>query len=229
MGVPRNRSMKRTRSERSVRRIGRKEPCNDHAVKGADAALATRSFESNARPIQAAPPHRARCGGRSRARARRSPTARRARMASISPSSRTSSAKTSRPPRRIRQRSREGAGGDGLAHGDPPEHRALDERQGTHRRPSRHRGAAAGAAPSKRICSWGNQASREAGPSAEGDFDLGSAALGAIDLLRRLAWSAPPRRPPRHPPRRHAVAACQAAAGIDEHALAPTACAKRTR
>ena len=122
--------------------IGRKEPCNDHAVKGADAALATRSFEGKARPIQARL-----CIGRD-----------------VEEGCERARAVPRGPPRQ-----------DGVDIAFEPHVLGEDKaiRPNTVLSTSVRDASAAistsrrrrSKAPSKRICSWGNQASREAGPS----------------------------------------------------------------
>ena len=219
MGVPRKRSMKRTRSVRSACGIGRQEACKEHAVQGADAAFATRCRRGRARLVQA----RLRIGrdvqeGRdARAPFRRGPAAPAWRRSA--PSSRTSSAKTSRPPRRMRQRSRKAP----VVTVSPMASRPNTVHSTrVRRRIARHLDieAAPKRAPSNRICSCGSQASRQPGPSARRDGDPRPPPVGAVDLLRRLGrehrrGAGPDVRLDGHP-----VAARNAAAGVDQHALA---------
>ena len=116
-------------------------------------------------PRRAAPRHRPRGAGPSQARARPPPTALRASVSPSRPSSLTSSAKTSRPARRIRQRSRKLPLSATSPIATRPNTtlstsvRAAEAASSTSSRRRRR-------APSKRICSWGSQSSRLPGPSA---------------------------------------------------------------
>src|SRR5829696_8971445 len=164
IGVPRKSSRKRARSARSACGSGERNRATSmpfqtptpHSQRASSRAARAASRRASASP--------ARCRTVASARPP-APTAVRASVSRSGPSSLTSSAKTSRPARRIRQRSRKLPLSATSPIATRPNTtlstsvRAAEAASSTSSRRRRR-------APSKRICSWGSQSSRLPGPSA---------------------------------------------------------------
>ena len=113
----------------------------------------------------------------------------------------------------------EEAGRDALAHGGAAEDDGLEREEAGVARPCRPRGVRSRRAPSKRIVSCGSQSSAAPAPSDEAGLDAGGAAGRAVDALGRLRrrderGTVAGREAPVD-----AVAAGDAARGVDEHGL----------
>ena len=158
-----------TRSRRSARAVaGDRIAPTSMPFQAADADLAGIPADARAHRVEPSPRRRARRSTRRDRRARRRRPPAPASCSAIAPSSRSASAKTSRPPRRTRQRSRKRAVPHRLAHRGAAEHHGLDQEQAAHRRrSSTSMRARQRARRSNRMVSCGSQSSLAPAPTVE--------------------------------------------------------------
>ncbi len=119
-------------------------------------------------------------------------------FAAMAPSSRTVSAKTRRPPRRMRQRSMKRALRNALAHRGAAEHRRSRREAAQHRPRASTSMSRASRARSNRIVSCGSQASAPPGATSSSTRNARIGSERAIDFLGRRGGddeAAPPRPP----------------------------------